>query len=159
MTRFQRAWREGLAIIACSVILGFSYTFVREKGLFAGASQGRTVLGTVPGSPGMIEIQDALRLFQSGEAVFVDSRHEFDYKLGHIKGAVNLPLAEFETKEDVVGSLPRNKSLIVYCDGADCNSSLELSTKLIEAGFTSVKVFYAGWNEWQNQHLPTAVSE
>lgn len=159
MTRFQKAWRESLAIILCSVILGFSYTFVQEKGVFAGPAPERTLPGTASAAPAIVQVQDALSLYQSGEAVFVDSRHEFDYKLGHIRGAINLPLAEFDNKEDIVASLPRNKILIVYCDGADCNSSMELSMKLMESGFRSVKVFFAGWNEWQNQHLPTAVSQ
>jgi len=159
MTRFQGAWREGLAIAVCSVIFGFSYTFVQGKGLFAQPAPGQTSLGAVSASPSLIAVQEALSFFQSGEAVFIDSRHEFDYKLGHIRGAVNLPLAEFDKKGDVVASLPRNKPLIVYCDGAECNSSIELATKLMESGFTSVKVFFAGWSEWRNQHLPMAVTQ
>ncbi|HLA68837.1 MAG TPA: rhodanese-like domain-containing protein [Bacteroidota bacterium] len=159
MTRFDKAWREGLAIAICSVVFGFSYTFVQEKGLFAKPASRRATLGTVSAAPSVIEIQEALSLFQSGEAVFVDSRHGFDYKLGHIRGALNLPLEEFDTKADVIASLPRNKILITYCDGADCNSSIELATKLMESGFTSVKVFFAGWNEWQGQRLPMAVTQ
>ncbi len=156
MTRFQNAWRESLAITICAVILGFSYTFVQEKGLFAGPASARITQGA---APQIIEIQEALSLYQSGDAVFVDTRHEFDYNLGHIKGAVNLPLAEFDTKTEVVSSLPRNKTIVTYCDGAECNSSVELATRLMGSGFGSVKVFFAGWNEWRQQGLPVAVKE
>jgi len=159
MTRFHTAWRESLAIILCSLVLGFSHTFVQGKGIFAQPAPQRISLGTSSAAPSIIDIQEALNLFQSEEAVFVDARHEYDFKLGHIRGAINLPLAEFETKADVVSSLPKNKTLITYCDGAECNSSIELATKLIESGFSSVKVFYSGWNEWQNQRLPVAVTQ
>jgi len=159
VTRFQTSWRESLSITVCAVILGFSYTFVQEKGLFAGPASARTASGQVSAAPQIIEIQEALNLYQSGNAVFVDARHEFDYKLGHIKGAVSLPLAEFAAKSEIVSSLPRNRPIVTYCDGAECSSSVELATLLMESGFTSVKVFFAGWNEWRNQGLPTAVKE
>jgi rhodanese-related sulfurtransferase len=158
MTRFQTAWRESLAIVLCSVVLGFSYTFVQQKGLFAKPASQRTALGT-SAAPSIIDVQEALSLYQEGEAVFLDARHEYDYKLGHIRGAINLPLADFDNKADVLASLRRDKTLITYCDGADCNSSIELATKLIGSGFSSVKVFFAGWNEWQGQRLPIAVTQ
>lgn len=159
MTRFQTAWRESLAIALCSVVLGFSYTFVQEKGLFAKPAPQRVTLGTLSAAPSIIDVQEALSLYQEGKAVFIDARHEYDYKLGHIRGAVNLPMADFDNKADVLASLPKNKTLVTYCDGADCNSSIELATKLIESGFSSVKVFFAGWNEWQGQRLPVAVTQ
>lgn len=158
MTRFQKAWRESLVIAGCAVILGFSYTFVQGKGFFAGPAS-PSASGQVSATPQIIHIQEALNLFQSGEAIFVDTRHEFDYNLGHIRGALNLPLAEFDSKQEVISSLGRNKTIITYCDGAECNSSVEVATKLAESGFTSVKVFFAGWNEWQNQGLPVTVKE
>lgn len=156
MTRIALASREGLGILVCSIILGFTYTSVQEKGFFAPEKRTRVSLGSV--APEMIELQQALDLFQAGNAVFVDSRHAFDYKLGHILGALNLPLSDYDSSPEAVRSLPRNKTLVTYCDGAECNSSIELATKLKEAGFSDVRVFFGGWNEWQNQKLPTGVS-
>ncbi len=156
MTRFQIAWRESVGIVVCSLILAFSYTFVQQKGLFAKSAPQQATLGTLSEAPTLIDVQEALDLYQGGEALFIDARHEFDYNLGHIRGSVNLPLAEFDNRAEFVSSLPKDKILITYCDGANCNSSIELASKLIQAGFPQVRVFFAGWNEWQGQRLPMA---
>lgn len=107
----------------------------------------------------MIGVQEAQELFQSGTALFVDSRHEFDYKLGHIKGAVNIPLKDFGTRMDVLAKLPRDRTLVTYCDGAECNSSIELASRLHMAGFSGVKIFFEGWNVWKSLNLPTEAAQ
>jgi len=35
------------------------------------------------------------KIYDSGEAVFVDARSREDYEEGHIKGAVSLPVGQF----------------------------------------------------------------
>lgn len=155
MSRFRPAFREALTILLCSAIFGFAYTFVQGKGFF-GTPPPRSVTLELPtSSPAIVYLPEAKNMFESGKALFIDSRHEFDFKLGHIKGAVNLPLAEFDRHADLVSSLPKEKPLVVYCDGAECNSSVELAVKLRERGLRDVRVFFAGWAEWQNQKLPT----
>ncbi|MEX2117657.1 MAG: rhodanese-like domain-containing protein [Bacteroidota bacterium] len=106
----------------------------------------------------MIHIAEAKHRFESGGALFIDARHAFDFAHGHIRGAVNLPLDEFDSRAGFVDSLPKNKILITYCDGVECNSSIGLASKLRDAGFSGVRIFFAGWSEWQNQNLPTETS-
>ncbi|MEA3231463.1 MAG: rhodanese-like domain-containing protein, partial [Thermodesulfobacteriota bacterium] len=51
-----------------------------------------------------LEIGDvtlARKLYDSGKFVFVDARSRDDYEEGHIKGAVSLPVGEFDEKIDV----------------------------------------------------------
>jgi rhodanese-related sulfurtransferase len=103
----------------------------------------------------MIHLPEVKALFDSGTALFIDARHTFEFARGHIRGAVNLPLNEFESRSGMVDSLPRNKILITYCDGVECNSSIGLAARLRDAGFSGVRIFFAGWSEWQAQNLPT----
>ncbi len=94
-------------------------------------------------------------MFDTGEAVFVDSRHPFDFRMGHIRSAINIPLNELSTKQRAIASLPRDKTIVVYCDGSECNSSIELAAKLYEQGLGGVKIFFGGWQEWTAKKFPT----
>lgn len=111
-------------------------------------------------SPVPISRGDAVALFDSGCAVFVDARHKIDYDLGHIRGAISLP-AKTPAEEFLsrLGDIPKEVAVVTYCDGAECNSSLDLAVRLEKAGFTNVKVFFGGWNEWQVNSLPTEGSK
>ncbi len=59
-----------------------------------------------------ITIEDAKKAFDAGDAIFVDARSADSYKVEHIKGAVNIPVAELEKRYK---ELPENKTIIVYC--------------------------------------------
>ena len=102
----------------------------------------------------MITLAAAKELFASNNSIFIDARHEFDYQAGHIRGAVNIPLKMFDAQFTLLNKISKDKVLIVYCDGAECNSSIELAVKLTESGFTNVKVFFGGWQEWNSAGLP-----
>jgi rhodanese-related sulfurtransferase len=148
-----------LVLAVCAVILGFSSTAIRGKGVFgASASLSPATQGVRSDSPTMIQLPEAKRLFESGEALFLDARHAFDFARGHIPGAINVPLNEFDNRPGLPDSLPRNRILITYCDGVECNSSIGLAARLRDAGVSGVRIFFAGWNEWQAQHLPVEVT-
>jgi rhodanese-related sulfurtransferase len=152
----RNAVREAALIAAAAVLLATSYNALTGKGIFSDAKHEPSappVAQEVP--PTFILFEEALGFFNSGEGLFVDARHEYDYKLGHIKGAVNLPLKEFDTHTAVYAGWPKDKLLVVYCDGAECNSSVELAKKLSAAGFTNVKIFFGGWTEWQTNQKST----
>jgi len=85
--------------------------------------------------------------------LFIDARHDFEYKMGHVRGAVNIALKDIDTRRNLLESISKEKMLIVYCDGAECNSSIELAIKLIELKFVNVKVFFGGWQEWKASNL------
>jgi len=92
------------------------------------------------------------RLF-GGKTIWIDTREEKEYKKGHIKGGVNIPLADLEL---VIDSIPRNKPLMLYCEGPDCDSSTVLGRMLIEDGFKQGKaiVFKEGYRAWKKAGYP-----
>lgn len=155
MNRFRQSFRDAIVLALCAVVLGFASTAIRSKGIFAtSAALSPATQGVQSDSPTMIQLPEAKRLFESGEAVFLDARHAFDFARGHIRGAVNIPLNEFDNRPGLLDSLPRNRILITYCDGVECNSSIGLAARLRDAGFSGVRIFFAGWNEWQMHNLP-----
>lgn len=152
----RQAIIEAILIAVTGTMLGLVYSASTETGLFARTGKPLPTADPIGGkAPAMISLEEAKQIFESGKAVFIDARHEFDYKLGHIKGAMNVPLKEFETHKQSVVVYPIDQLLVSYCDGADCNSSIELAAKLHAIGFINVKIFYGGWREWQDNRLPT----
>jgi rhodanese-related sulfurtransferase len=104
--------------------------------------------------PPATSLDYAMMKFQAKNIIFLDARYPSDYKEGHIKGAINLPWEEFEDNApQVLPKLPKDEEIIAYCDGTECESSLLLARELTELGYTKVKVFFGGWQEWQDAGL------
>jgi hypothetical protein len=59
-----------------------------------------------------ISVEDAKKDEDAGDAVLIDARAEFAYKLEHIAGSINVPLG---TPDDEFKKLPTDKKLILYC--------------------------------------------
>ena len=154
MTRLIQALREAGMLLLIAAALGFIYTAATEKGMFSHLPPALPAQSDGLMTPAMISRDRAQMYFEAGTALFVDARHEFDYKLGHIRGAINIPLRMYETKKATLDTIPKGRLLVAYCDGAECNSSIELSVKLAKDGYTDVKIFFGGWREWTGSNLP-----
>jgi rhodanese-related sulfurtransferase len=142
---------EASILIVAAIVLGFAYTLVTKQGFFV---KTQPVHSAVTSNIEMISLAAAKELFNSNNALFIDARHEFDYRAGHIRGAVNVALNMFDAHVLQLNTNSKEKLLVIYCDGAECNSSIELAVKLMELGFTNVKVFFGGWQEWNSDKLP-----
>lgn len=102
-----------------------------------------------------ITLAEAEDLFLQGAAAFIDSRTAEKFRAGRILGAVNVPFEE-DRSEDRLDriSFPEDRILVIYCDGSDCQSSVQLAKVLHERGYLSLKVFFGGWKEWLREGLP-----
>lgn len=138
-----------------SMVLGFVYTGATGKGMFGDAPYLRGPVAVLSDrAPAFIDYDEALALFESGEAVFLDSRHEYDYQRGHIKGAVNIPLKDLHEHQQLLDAIPRDRPVVTYCDGEECNSSIEMAMKLDSLGFSKIRIFFGGWRLWQAHQQP-----
>ncbi len=59
-----------------------------------------------------IDRDEAIKMVKRGKAVFVDVRPKDQYDIGHIKGAMNIPLGDLLTR---IKELPAHKYIITYC--------------------------------------------
>ena len=59
-----------------------------------------------------ISVEESKKAFDSGEGFFIDSRSNASYKREHIKDAINIPFADFESRYKEV---PKDKKIIIYC--------------------------------------------
>lgn len=108
---------------------------------------------------GEISLQDASRLFTSGQAVFLDARAAEDFAEGHIEGALSLPIFSFTQDFDALKSQMEGRTVITYCDGEACELSRDLADQLKAHGLKDVLVLKNGWTLWKNSGLPTATGQ
>lgn len=59
-----------------------------------------------------ISLEDAKKDFDSGAAIFVDTRAESAFQNEHVKGAINIPAESFQTR---YAEVPKDKKIIAYC--------------------------------------------
>jgi 3-mercaptopyruvate sulfurtransferase SseA len=59
-----------------------------------------------------ISVADARDRWESGDAVIVDVRSAAEYEQAHVPGALNIPVAEIETRYT---ELSRGVEIITYC--------------------------------------------
>ena len=93
---------------------------------------------------------------------FLDARPYYDYALGHIPGAVHVPLHERDFEDrlwDFLAS-PRSQPtipVVVYCSGCCSTDSLFLALRLKESGFTSISIYKDGYPGWLRADRPKVV--
>ncbi len=113
-----------------------------------------------PGDPGFISLQETISAHSQKKALILDARESELFKEGHIPGARNLPYYEYEAKAaNVLGDVPADTPIIIYCEGVTCESSFFLGRDMQKTGYTSVRIFYGGFPEWQKAGLPLEKSE
>ena len=84
-------------------------------------------------------------LIKSGvdDFIVVDVRDKSEYAEGHIRGAINIPVASFSLQS---GKLDKNKTIIVYCNAG--GRSYMAYRKLISLGYKKFyQALFADWKE------------
>lgn len=81
----------------------------------------------------------------SNNFLIIDARRAEPYSASHIGNAINIcPYDSTNIVMDRVSALPQNKTIIVYCDGGDCDSSHEIANILQTLGFNKFYVYEGG---------------
>jgi ArsR family transcriptional regulator len=84
----------------------------------------------------------------------LDVRPEDEFALGHVAGAINIPLDKLKKK---LASLDPRKEIVAYCRGPYCVLSFETVAFLRNKGF-KVRRLEDGLPEWIAAGLPVDVS-
>lgn len=105
----------------------------------------------------IIHLAEAKKLWETKDARFLDARSADFFTAAHISGALSLPVHDFAIYYgSATKGLQRGDLIVTYCAGKSCQSSLALAKMLKEKGFTNIKAFLGGWEEWSKAHLAVA---
>jgi rhodanese-related sulfurtransferase len=104
-----------------------------------------------------IELAEFHTTVDGKSALILDARSAPFYALGHVPGALNLARDDFAHDYQVLAkklATYRDQPVVVYCSGGECHDSKLVASALLSLGFTNVKVFTGGWEEWSQANLP-----
>ena len=93
---------------------------------------------------------DLISRLRDGLVTVLDVRPEDEFALGHLPGAVNIPLGKLE---DRLGELPADREVVAYCRGPYCVLSFEAVATLRARGYL-VRRLEDGYPEWKAAGLP-----
>lgn len=99
--------------------------------------------------------QQATRLVNSEDGVFVDLRDPPEYKQGHIHGAVNIPAKRLQERMAELDKY-RAKPVVLVCKMGQQSGAA--GKQLKAAGFEQVYKMSGGMMEWGNLQLPTVAA-
>lgn len=146
-----------IVVVAAAVGLVWNYGMLHgvltgKPGGSAASTPASVAAVGLPLPAGLMQVRE---MYDRKEAVFVDARDELSFARGHIKGAVSIPLGQFEAKSaDFTGKVPVASVIVVYCNGYGCHDSMTLGKKLMSKGYGRVFVFEGGYPEWKDGKLP-----
>ena len=84
--------------------------------------------------------------------LIVDVQPKVVYDSGHIQGAVNFPW-EQDLKSN--GNLPRDKTLVLYCDCGQEEDSIDVATQLRDKwGYSNIRLLEGSWSMWRQMGYP-----
>ncbi|MHB8630988.1 MAG: metalloregulator ArsR/SmtB family transcription factor [Candidatus Limnocylindria bacterium] len=98
--------------------------------------------------------EELLERLARRDAVVIDVRPTEEYRLGHIPGALSIPLDELARS---LRRLPRSKLIVAYCRGPYCVLAPEAFALLRARGFRARRL-EDGLPEWRAAGLPIATA-
>jgi ArsR family transcriptional regulator len=93
-----------------------------------------------------------IELSRTGGVIVLDVRPLDEFELGHVPGAINIPLRELEAR---LAELDPAQQIVAYCRSHYCVLSYEAVAALRRRGFKARRL-EEGLPEWRAAGLPTA---
>jgi rhodanese-related sulfurtransferase len=109
--------------------------------------------------PPTVRLDEFRSAVDSKSVLILDARPSVFFEQGHVPGALNLARDDFAHDYRTLAGVLQNahdKPIIVYCSGGDCHDSRLVAKALLNLGFSNVRVFTGGWDEWSTAGLPAS---
>ncbi|MFC5729275.1 MULTISPECIES: rhodanese-like domain-containing protein [Nocardioides] len=90
----------------------------------------------------------------AGDVIVVDALPATYYDREHLPGALNLVEADVDAR--AADLLPdRSATVVTYCSNAACGNSQAVANRLQALGYTDVRKYREGIQDWVEAELPT----
>ena len=97
-----------------------------------------------------VPAKELLQRAKKGLVTVLDVRPPEEYAAGHIRGAINVPVAELKKR---LNEIPRGQEIVAYCRGPYCLLAFEAVAELRRRG-RKARRLEDGFPEWQSAGLP-----
>lgn len=84
-----------------------------------------------------VDREELLSKVREGAVTVLDVRPTEEFRAGHIKGALSIPLRELELR---LSDLPRDRDVVAYCRGPYCVLAVEAVEMLRSHGFSAFRL-------------------
>ncbi len=151
----KKILQHAAVILALGAILGLGTNLALVRRFLKG--EFRETFLSADRYPGirMITLPEAGDLLVGRQALFLDARAAGLFGDGHIPEARSVPYEDLRAAipEEIL-ALDRSRTIVIYCEGGDCQSSLAAAKLLHERGFRDLRIIEGGWEAWKLAGLP-----
>jgi rhodanese-related sulfurtransferase len=86
--------------------------------------------------------------------LLIDSRSKAAHEAGHLPGAVNVPLYDLQRDEGLAKKWKQFGEIIVYGEDPASGTARAVTKRLLEIGYSDVRMFAGGLAEWTKGGFP-----
>lgn len=103
-----------------------------------------------------IDQQSAHALVGDPGVAFVDCRAREQFESGHVSGSTHLDMHRGDVPPALLQRLRGAATVITYCEasGGECRRSLDMASRLRDAGLPDVRVLEGGMPGWLDRGYP-----
>ena len=94
------------------------------------------------------------KIERADDFILVDALAPMIYAHSHLPGAINLPPAAVDALRCTKRIPSLETEIVVYCANPDCDDSVATAQKLMALGYTNVRHYAGGKDEWNARGLP-----
>lgn len=98
---------------------------------------------------------ELLKRVRRGDVIVLDVRPPEEYRAGHIKGAISIPVEQIEQR---LAELPIKKEIVAYCRGPYCVMALQ-AVQTLRAHRRAARRLVDGFPEWRAAGLPIETTQ
>jgi rhodanese-related sulfurtransferase/DNA-binding transcriptional ArsR family regulator len=99
-----------------------------------------------------VDGETLMKRVKTGEVVVIDVRPEEEYRAGHIRGALGIPLEKLKQR---LSKLPRTKDIVAYCRGPYCMFAPDAVRVMRSRGLRAFRLDLSV-HDWSALGLPIA---
>ena len=100
-----------------------------------------------------VDAAELRRRLKAGEVTVIDVRPALEYEVGHIAGALSVPVEQLDAR---IPDLPKDRPIVAYCRGPYCVYAIEAVERLRERGYDARRLA-DGVPDWRRAGHPVAV--
>jgi rhodanese-related sulfurtransferase len=102
-----------------------------------------------------VSAEEVRQKLEAGEHfVIVDALAPMVYAHSHLPGAINIPPANVDPTRLAKRIPDLATEIVVYCANVECDDSVSTAEQLRALGYTNVRHYAGGKDEWKRHGLP-----